>query len=132
MYSFTEVVATDEQRVADAIGTVDGEMVRGVLLIMRDEVFMSTLDNLDDVIFRMGAEQARAILFGRISRAYVAIEMFFGQERVLGTDGNFAEQPAVVARYPTGLAALRAAEHARNRRPGGMVMSKAKPYQLPI
>jgi len=132
MYSFTEIVATDEQRVADAIGTVDGEMVRGVLKVMRDEVFMSTVDHLDDVIFRMGAEQVRAILFGRISRPYVAIEMFFGQERVLGTDGSFAETPTVGARYPTGVAALRAAEHARNRRPGGMVMSKAKPYQLPI
>ena len=132
MYSFTEIVATDEQRVADAIGSVDGELVRGVLQVMRDEVFMSTLDHLDDVIFRMGAEQARAILFGRISRPYVAIEMFIGQERVLGTDGNFADSPAVVARYPTGVAALRAAERARNRRPGGMVMSKARPYQLPI
>ena len=131
MFVLTETTATDEQRIADALGSTDGALIRGVLRVMRDEVFMSTLD-LDDVIFRMGAEQARAILFGRIARPYVGVEIFLGQERELGTDGNFAERPLVVARYPSALAALRAAELASNRRPDAMVMAKPKPYQLPI
>ncbi len=132
MFVLTETTATDEQRIADALGTTDGALIRGVLRVLRDEVFMSTLDSLDDVIFRMGAEQARAILFGRIARPYVGVEIFLGQERELGTDGNFAERPLVIARYPSPLAALRAAERAGNRRPDALVMAKAKPYQLPI
>jgi hypothetical protein len=134
MYAHTlnAIPATDEQRIADAIGTIDGDLVRGVLKVMRDEVFMSTLENLDDIIFRLGAEQARAILFGRIARPYIGVEILCGQERELGTDGHFAETPTVVARYPSALAALRACEHAFNRRPGAAVMAKTIPYQLPI
>lgn len=131
MQLMTDIYASDEQRVADAIRSLDGQMVRGVLKVMRDEVFMSTLDNLDDVIFRMGAEQARAILFGRLSRTYVAIEVFAGQERELGTDGLFADEPAVVARYATASAALSAAENALNRRENGVVTAKTKPYPMP-
>lgn len=123
-----ETNGTAEQRIADALDVVDGAVIRGVLRIMRDEVFMSTVDELDDQIFELGAEQSRAILYGRLARPYIGIELHRGRERTLCSDGNFADEPSCVARYPTEAAALQAAGHAPNRREGGLVLAKLSPY----
>lgn len=122
---------TPEQRVAILLSVYDESQIRGVLRIMREEVFMSTVEDLDPVVFKLGVEQARAILFSRMTRAYIAVEFHCGERRVLCPDGSFAAEPTQPARYHDLVAALRAAERAPNRLAGGTVMAAHQPY-LPI
>jgi hypothetical protein len=122
---------TAEQLITEYLGVTDADLVSAIVSIMRDEVFMCTLDDFDPVIFGMGAEQARAIVYGRMARPYVAMEFHQSEHRVLRSDGTFAQAPVRPARYPSESAALLAAERASNRLAGSMVSAVIRPY-LPI
>ena len=130
MLNFIETV-TLEHRVSDVLGVLDPVLVHAVVSVMRDEVFMSTLDDLDPVIFKLGAEQANAIVYGRIIRPFVAAEFSLGRQRLLCPDGCFVEAPDRPARYANPAAALLTAENASNRRTNSVVVARNQPY-LPI
>lgn len=118
-------------RVGAILRLQDDTMIAAVMQIMRDEVFMSTLDELEEWLLRIGVEQAYAIVQGRVNRPFLAVETRLGVKRILGTDSGFATAPATPARYATTKEALRAGERARNRRAGGAVIVETHPY-LPV
>ena len=131
MNSLVIEAVTAEQRVSAALCVFDPDLICAVVSVLHEEVFMMTVDDMDPVIFKMGAEQAHAIVYGRILRPFVAVEFALGRQRLLRPDGTFAEVPDRPARYPTQAAALLAAEKASNRRPDSAVVARNQPY-LPI
>ena len=127
----TPVATPVEQRICKALRIYDSELIRAVRAVMLDELFMTTVDDLDPVIFDLGVEHASAIVYGRILRPYVAAELTSDKKRLLRPDGAFAEVAERPARYASEAEALRAAESAGNRLPGGVVVI-LKMHYLPI
>ena len=127
MTSTLEPDAVD-RLVAAVIGESDPVIVKAVVSVMREEVFLSTIEELDALFFRMGSERAHSIVLGRMARPFVVVEFIGGERRVLCPDGLFAPEPVRPARYASQAAALRAAGRARNRTAGAMLCAAMQPY----
>ena len=54
MNSLVTETVTIEQRVSAALCVFDPDLIRAVVSVVHEEVFMMTVDDMDPVIFKMG------------------------------------------------------------------------------
>jgi len=128
-----------ENLIVRATGATDPHLVAEIERVIRDEILLKPIDQIDPETVGTHAHAAVRIIERRQRARFVCFEFhgrgdpFFGgsaDDRILLTDGSFGHSSAAAkaARFETLAEAGEAGRHASNRRVGALISAVEMPY----